>query len=219
MLTAYDPDPHACATRPPARSCRTADRTFLAQSLPYLLHRLQLRNTLDPCGGLGNDHHSGNSFLGDEMKLLLRRSQRTGGMLGGKTFFALDARVELSADENVLVRKYGLGKPAAYDSEARKKHSASAYGHSDNAAATPGYTASSAGRSMWSNARGLASAAMAALALHVTVDSLINGQHIECKDLDELLGAEAAITEACRNIKTYLETAVTFDGREELIEF
>ena len=154
------------------------------------------------------------------MKLLLRRSQRSAeGILGTKVLFALDARVDLSRNEQALVQKYGLGKLAVYDSEARKKHGASAYGHFDNGATTPGFGAASAGRSLWSGARGLASAAMMALALRVTVDSLMSGQHIECKDLDELLGAEAAITEACRNIKAYLETAVTFDGREEVIEF
>ena len=153
------------------------------------------------------------------MQLKLRRSQRAGGMLGGKVIFALDARAELSADEQGLVKKYALGKLVVYDSEARKKHGEAAYGHFDNAANTPGYTGSSAGRSLWSNARGLASAAMMALTLRVTVDSLISGQHIECKDLDELLGAEAAIVDACKSLKAYLDTAVTFDGREEVFEF
>lgn len=153
------------------------------------------------------------------MQLKLRRSQRTGGMMGGKIIFALDARTDLSPDEQGLVRKYGLGKLVVYDSEARKKHGAAAYGHFDNAANTPGLTASSAGRSLWSNARGLASAAMMALTLRVTIDGLMGGQHIECKDLDELLGAEAAIVDACKSLKAYLDTAVTFDGREEVVEF
>jgi hypothetical protein len=122
-------------------------------------------------------------------------------MLGSKILFALDARTDLLADEKELIKKYALGKLVVYDSEARKKHADAAYGHFDNAATTPGLSASSAGR------------------LRVTVDGLVSGQHIECKDLDELLGAEAAIVEACKNIKVYLETAVTFDGREEVIEF
>lgn len=153
------------------------------------------------------------------MQLKLKRSQRAGGMMGGKVFFGLDARAELSPDERNLVQKYGLGKIVVYDSEARKKHGESAYGHFDDAATTPSYTASSAGRSLWKNARGLASAALMALSLRVTVDSLMSGQHIECKDLDELLGAESAIRDACGNLKAYLETAVTFDGREEVVEF
>ncbi len=153
------------------------------------------------------------------MQLKLKRSQRAGGMLGGKVLFALDARAELSSEEQSLVRKYGLGKLVVYDSEARKKHTEAAYDHFDDAAHTPGYSMSSAGRGLWSNARGLARAAMMALSLRVTIDSLIGGQHIECKDLDELLGAEGAIREACQNVKAYLETALTFDGREEVVEF
>lgn len=147
------------------------------------------------------------------MQLKLKRSQRAGGMMGGKVLFVLDARAELSADEKALVEKYKLGSLTVYDSEARKKNAEAAYSHFDDA------TTSSTGRSLWKNARGLASAAMTALSLRVTVHTLINGQHIECKELDELLGTEAAIIDACKNLKAYLETALTFDGREEIVEF
>ncbi|MBI4273942.1 MAG: hypothetical protein HY659_04515 [Rhizobiales bacterium] len=153
------------------------------------------------------------------MQLKLKRSQRAGGLTGGKVFFALDARADLSPDEKSLVQKYKLGNLVVYDSEARKKHAGSAYGHFDDAANVAGFGASSAGRSLWKNARGLASAAMMALSLRVTVDGLMSGQHIECKELDELLGAEAAILDACKSLKAYLDTALTFDGREEVVEF
>ena len=147
------------------------------------------------------------------MHLKLRRSQRSGGMMGNKVLFALDARADLSTEERSLVDKYGLGKIVVYDSDARKKSNEAVQEHA--AAAQSG----GAGRALWRTARGLASLAAAALTLRVTVGSLINGEHVECKDLDELLGAEAAITEACKNLKAYLETALTFDGREEVIEF
>lgn len=147
------------------------------------------------------------------MQLKLKRSQRAGGMLGGKVIFVLDARADLSADEEPLIQKYKLGSLIIYDSDARKKHAEAGYGHFDEAAN------SSVGRSLWKNARGLASAAMMALSLRVTVDGLMSGQHIECKDLDELLGAEAAILDACKSLKGYLETALTFDGREEVVDF
>lgn len=153
------------------------------------------------------------------MQLKLTRSQRSAGLMGGKVLFALDARAELTPDEQSLVRKYNLGKLVVYDSEARKKHTQSAFGHFDDAAGTQGYQLSSAGKSLWKNARGLASIAMMALSLRVTVDSLVSGQHIECKEMDELLGAEGAILDACKNLKAYLETALTFDGREEVVEF
>ncbi|MEY9470836.1 hypothetical protein ABH992_003235 [Bradyrhizobium yuanmingense] len=147
------------------------------------------------------------------MQLKLKRSQRTGGMLGGKVIFALDARSDLTPDEKGLVSKYGLGKLVVYDSEARKKHGEAAYGHFGEGAS------STIGRSLWKNARGIASAAMMALSLRITVEGLMSGQHVECKDLDELLGAEAAILNACKNLNAYLETAQTFDGREEVVEF
>jgi hypothetical protein len=150
------------------------------------------------------------------MQLKLKRSQRAGGMMGGKVLFGLDARAELTSDERSLVQKYSLGKIVVFDSEARKKHANNAYGNFDDAANT---SAASAGRGLWKNARGIASAAMMALSLRVTVDGLISGQHIECKELDELLGAEAAILDACKSLKTYLDTSQTFDGREEVVEF
>jgi hypothetical protein len=156
------------------------------------------------------------------MQLKLTRSQRAGGMLGGKVIFILDARVEPTPEEAALIKKYGLGKMNVYDSEVRKKHQASAAGHFENAAAGPVFaapTGKGVAASLWSNARGLASSAMMALSLSVTVDGLIAGQHIECKDLNELLGAEGAINEACKNTKAYLDVALTFDGREEVIEF
>lgn len=155
------------------------------------------------------------------MQLKLKRSQRSGGVLGGKVFFVLDARTDLSSDEQSLIKKYALGKLVVYDSEARKKHAESMAGHLADAENTSVVhaTGKSVGKSLWSNARGIASAAMMALSLRVTVDSLVTGEHIECKDLAELLGAEGAIRSACNNLMAYLETAATFDGREEVIEF
>jgi hypothetical protein len=147
----------------------------------------------------------------NKIQLKLRRSQKSSLM--GKPTFVLDARADLTPEAKGLVSKYGLGTLVIYDSKARQQRAEAAYGHFDEA------TYTSTGRSLWKSARGLASAAMMALALRVTVNNLMSGQHIECKDLDELLGAEAAIIEACQNLKAYLETALTFDGREELHEF
>lgn len=147
------------------------------------------------------------------MQLKLKRTQRAAGLMGGKVMFGLDARAELSAEERDLIRKYNLGKLVVYDSEERKKHTGTAL--SDFESPLSG----GAGQRLWKNARGFASLAMMALSLRVTVDTLVSGQHIECKELDELLGAEGAILKACENLKAYLETALTFDGREEVIEF
>ena len=147
----------------------------------------------------------------NKIQLKLKRSQKT-GMLG-KTSFILDARAELSPQAKGLVTKYGLGTLVIYDSKARQQRAEEAFSHFDIASiANPG-------KALWKTARGLASAALMSISLRITVNTLMSGQHIECKDLDELLGAETAIVEACKNLKGYIETALTFDGREELLEF
>lgn len=139
------------------------------------------------------------------MKLFLRRSQKSGGMLGGKVVFSLDARIEPTGDEQSLIKKFKLGNEIVYSSENARKHANATVDQLD--------------RGTWSGiAKGLASRGMLALSLSCTIDSLSRGQHIECKDLDELLGAEEAIRNACESTKTYLEIAATFDGREEVIE-
>jgi hypothetical protein len=77
----------------------------------------------------------------------------------------------------------------------------------------------SGGGGLLSTARGFASVAMAAMSLQITIDSLTSGHHIECKTMDELLGADSALREGCENLRTYLDVAATFDGREEIVQF
>jgi hypothetical protein len=148
------------------------------------------------------------------MQLKLKRSQRSAGLMGGKIVFGLNARLELTTDEGELVQKYKLGKQSIYDSENRRKHLAEAHAHMEVSEMLP-----SRGSSFAHFGKGLLSAAMAGLSLKVTIDSLSSGQQIECKDLDELIAAEVAILQACNSVKTYLVTAQTFDGREEIVGF
>ena len=56
------------------------------------------------------------------------------------------------------------------------------------------------------------------MALNITIDGLTKGQHVECKDLDELIAAQDAITQAAHATHTYLEIARTFDGKEDIFE-
>jgi hypothetical protein len=65
----------------------------------------------------------------------------------------------------------------------------------------------------------LVSLAMAKLSLNVSIASLGRGHHIECKDLPELLDAEQALMEACRNVKQFLKAAATFNGSVILVDF
>ena len=156
------------------------------------------------------------------MRLKLRRSQRSGFL--GKMFFALDARIELTADERSLVEKYHLGDAVIYESTSRERHRNSMIAHAESTRDQPGLLDSpnaqllGFGKTLFRLARAGASATAAALSLRVTVYGLMRGVHIECKNMNELLGAENAIVQAAQNLKAHLQTAVTFDGREEIID-
>jgi hypothetical protein len=145
------------------------------------------------------------------MQLILKRGQRSGGMLSNKIIFTLDARVDLTPEEKDNVKKYKLGPTPIYDSETRKSHSAAVAAHGETVGT------GDLGRSLLGFAAGAVRAAAAALSLRITIDSLSAGQHVECKDLNELLGAEAAIRDACQTCKNYLAIASKFDGSEEVI--
>jgi hypothetical protein len=154
--------------------------------------------------------------------LKLKRSQRDGMM--GKVIFILDARMELSAEDAALVKKYRLGDRVVYESEARKKHAEATKMHAESTRDRPSVLASpekqamGAAKSLYRVARAGVSAAMTALSLRITIDSLSNGVHVECKSLEEMTEAENAIVTAAKNLKGYLANATGFDGREELIE-
>ena len=139
------------------------------------------------------------------MQLKIQRSQRQSGLVSKAVMFCVDARILLSAEEQDNVNRYRLGSQILYSSEAAKRHA-------EGAGAEHFTTASS-----W--ARGIYHAAAARMALNITVDSLQRGQHIECKDLNEVLDAEDALMESCQKLKVYLQTASTFDGREAVIDF
>jgi hypothetical protein len=139
------------------------------------------------------------------LQLKRRRSQRTAGMLSKSVMFMLDARLDLSPEEAANVRKYALGNQVIYNSAASRKHLEAA------AEAAVRETAGSfVGQ--------LARTAMHRLSLNITIDGLVKGQHIECKDLDELIAAENAIIQAARATRTYLDITKTFDGREDVID-
>lgn len=150
------------------------------------------------------------------MQLVLRRAQRT-TRLRGKHVFTLDARLDLTREEANLVHKFQLDQYLVYDSAARTEAADTAAAHARNAAETA-RGGGSMGRALLSLGRAYLVAARAKLTLRITVGSLVRGHHIECKDLEELLGAESAIRDAANNVSAYLQVAETFDGREEVIE-
>jgi hypothetical protein len=139
------------------------------------------------------------------MQLLVKRGQRAGGLMGGKVVFQLDLRAEYAPEEKAAINKYNLGGEAIYNSGAAKRHLDAAGDH----------LAAGTGTGLL---KGLGAIALAGMKLNITIASLAKGHHIECKDLAELVEAEATIADACKNVKTYLDVAATFDGREVLID-
>lgn len=139
------------------------------------------------------------------MQLKLKRSQREGGVIGKTVIFCLDVRVEYDPTEKRNIERYRLFNETVYNSEASKRHLERVDANSDGTAIGE-----------W---KALGYALLAAMKLNISISSLEKGHHIECKSLDELLGAENAVMSACKNLKAYLETAATFDGREVLVDF
>jgi len=113
--------------------------------------------------------------------------------------FELYAQVHLSEEEQNSVRTYKIGDEVVYNSEAAAKHLA--------AGAASGIVG------------GLARLALAKMSLNITINSLTQGQTVKCSTLEEVITAEDAVKNACANVRTYLDIAATFDGREEIYNY
>jgi hypothetical protein len=125
------------------------------------------------------------------MKLLLRRDQKAGMMGMGKINFILDVRAEISDEEKADIKKYKLGKTLLYT----RSRFVDRYG---------GF-------------RGFVSAvAFRMRNLTITVDDLVGGKHIVCKDVVEMIAAEETIKDACRTFQQVLQAASHFGGEEVL---
>jgi hypothetical protein len=123
------------------------------------------------------------------MYLLLRRDQRSSLM--GKIIFQLDVRAEISEQEYDSIARYRLGDTILY---------------TKGEIIDPG-----------SGLLGLASRlAFKAMNISVSVDDLIRGKRIECKDIVEMLAVEAQIKEAATTFKQVLNAAMYFGGEEAI---
>jgi hypothetical protein len=123
------------------------------------------------------------------MKLLLRRDQRA-GMLGmGNIIFTLDVRAEITEDEHQDIQRYKLAKSVLYSRGELADRGAGLLG--------------------------LASRLAFKMAnISVSVDDLVRGKRIECKDILEMLAVEEQIREAASNFKAVLLAAAHFGGEE-----
>jgi len=139
------------------------------------------------------------------MQLKIKRSQRDTGIFSKTAVFCLDARAEFTPEEQDSISRYKLGGEIIYNSEAAKRLIAKRDAQFDG--------------STHGALKSIITTGLAAMHLNITISSLAQGHHIECKSLDELRGAEAALMDACASLKGYLEDAATFDGRTVLIGF
>jgi hypothetical protein len=147
------------------------------------------------------------------VQLKLQRSQRPGGVLGTTVIFCLDARADYSPAEAANIGKYKIGSQVVYSSQAARRHIENTHRHLDRVDSDL-LRDKAAGL-----ARGAFSLALAKMSLNISIASLGRGHHIECKDLAELLDAEQALMDACRNVKQFLAAAATFSGSLILVDF
>ena len=130
------------------------------------------------------------------MKLRLSKSQRTTGMMSKTIVFSLGAQVDLTAAEAGYVSKYKMGKEIIYNKDRvnpEMRDYASAKGIMQNLSAR-------------------------AMNINLTVDELVRGRTIECKNITEMLDAEATVKSACAGLKNLLEACAGFEG-EEIIDY
>lgn len=130
------------------------------------------------------------------MKLTLQRSQAAKGMLSKTVQFSLNAKVSLTDQEAADVKKYKMGSEIIYSKDRM------GYNEHDND------TAGGMARNL---------AAIAA-AITITVDDLVRGKTINCKDILEMMAIVEQVKSACGNFKAMLEAAAQFEG-EEVIEY
>ena len=129
------------------------------------------------------------------MRLRLRRSQRTAGLMSKTTVFSLEARVDITDEEQQHIQKYKMGQEVLYSKERVSP---------DRSGET----------SIGAFARNIAAAATA---LTVRIDDLIKGTKVECKDILEMMAVEEQIVSACKTFQSVLANMAYFDG-EEVIE-
>lgn len=123
------------------------------------------------------------------MNLLLRRDQRSS--LVGNVIFQLDIRAELTQEEIASIQRYKLGKTVLY---------------SKDEIVDPG-----------SGLLGLASRlAFKAMNISLSIDDLVRGKRIECKDIVEMLAVEEQIRQTAATFKQVLWAALHFGGEEAI---
>ncbi len=106
----------------------------------------------------------------------------------GKVSFSMSAKVEISEEEKANISRYKMGKTMIYTNLTER------------------------GKGV------LGLISRAAMGIEITIDDLVKGKTVECKDIFEMIALEDQMKEACQNFKLILSTMASFGG-EEIIEF
>ena len=125
------------------------------------------------------------------MELLLTKSQKS-GMLSSTITFVLNIKTSLTSEEQALVKKYKMGKEVVYEK----------------------LPVGAAVSSMGSIAGTLTAITAKALKLIFTVDDLVKGRTIECKDMLDMIAAESQIRAAADGLWGILQASKNFEGEE-----
>lgn len=123
------------------------------------------------------------------MQLHLSRSQKS-GMMGGVKF-TLTIKSTLTEEERTNVSKYKLGDMLLYEQGSEKMASAKS---------TVGFLAARFTQ------------------LRITINDMVQGKSLECKDILDMMAAEEQIKDAAERFHLMLMAAAKFEG-EEVITF
>ena len=163
---------------------------------------------------------------GEDIQCLFKRTQRLNWY--GRVLFGIVVNLSMTHQQFIDLRKYWLGRVIAFDSLRRQRQNELARMHLQLAAATKlPLKEKTALRQLWAAIkyllfvifyliRAMFSFLFGFLFIRVTIAKLTRGTHIESKDLVLILQAKQAIEDSAKYLKEYLETANTFDGRDEV---
>jgi hypothetical protein len=146
----------------------------------------------------------------------------------GRVVFGFVAQIALTDHQLLLIRRYWLGRTIAFDSIRRERRNQLAKLHLMRAGQL---TIPKFRKAYWVVAillpvfvalyflvRALISFLVGLLFIRVTIAKLVRGTLVESTNLTIILQAKEAIEVSADQLKEYLETAETFDGRQEVYE-
>ena len=124
------------------------------------------------------------------MKLIFNQSQASKGLISKNVEFSLHARVELTELERSNIEKYKMSNEVIYaDGRARL------------------------GAAQINNGGSLKSGIYNAMTgLTITIDDMVRGKQIACKEILEMLHVRETVEESCKQMKLMLDAAANFEG-------